>query len=70
MKPEVKLIHRIIALPIQIIGLLFFAVFFLAALISAPHRAKKLFKAIKEGLNTPKNVRSKTGGKLNTPGRE
>lgn len=47
-KPKVKPIHRIIAFPFQVVGFLFFAVFFLVALISAPHRAKHLFKILRE----------------------
>jgi hypothetical protein len=48
MKPKVKPIHRIIALPFQIIGFTFVVVFFIVALISAPHRAKKLVKGMIE----------------------
>jgi hypothetical protein len=47
-KPKVKPIHRILALPFQIIGFVFFMVFFLTALISAPWRTKQLIHGILE----------------------
>jgi len=50
-KPKVKPIHRIIAFPFQVIGFAFLMVFVVSALITAPWRARKLWKILKDGWN-------------------